>query len=341
MRAFLSGLSFLGLSSVASAQVLVAGDFQTSARDSAFLSQVSTLDFELSGYKYEYKDTGTSLGFKIEKGSQKIGKWMPWNEAADPESQRVSYSLGRFLHMSDLVAPTTYYTIRGRALRAFERMVWNADETEKWRAINKQHILEQLAKNPSSMFGVLVAPIKNNAEAEGIADDARNQINPNHPIAQFIRADGAMPSASVNMSLKGIRRSDGSSPVNSQLELAREFSKIMVLDCLMGQWDRWSGGNVEATYDATGVLHFIARDNGGAGMTGMQSAKKYLSVVSRFDRAQVLRLQRLQQVLRQDAAEVAKALGLLSDVSALKARVDMLLLHIEQQSQNYGRAVFF
>jgi hypothetical protein len=58
-----------------------------------------------------------------------------------------------------------------------------------------------------------------------LANPSANTINSTDPVARFIRADGPVPSASRRMSLRGI---EGGS--ESELELARQFSEIMVLD---------------------------------------------------------------------------------------------------------------
>lgn len=315
-------------------------DFQTTKRDKEFAEMIATLDLEAPEYVYHYKSTGTSVGLKVEKDAEKLGKYMPVNAAADPESQRVSYSLGRFLSMSELVPASTYFTIRGRTLEAFKQMLLNANEKNHWRKYNQDQVLLGLAKNPNELSGIFVGHIKNNAEVLGLADPARNTINPNHPIAKFIRADGPMPTTK-SMNLAGVKTKEGHLAVSTEIDLARQFSKIMVLDALTGQWDRWSGGNVEAVAEKSGRARFIARDNGGAGMIGTMNTKMYFSIVTRFDRDQVLRLQRLQELLALEPETVAKELELRSDVRHLKNRVSLLLEHIERQSELYGEAAFF
>src|SRR5262245_1525928 len=95
-------LPFFTLSHIVSAADL-SPEFQTTSRDAEFAKLMSSLNFNAEGIKLAYKDGGTSVGLKIDKGDEKLGKWLPRNSAGNPESQVVSYQLGRFLGMSELV----------------------------------------------------------------------------------------------------------------------------------------------------------------------------------------------------------------------------------------------
>jgi hypothetical protein len=146
-----------------------------------------------------------------------------------------------------------------------------------------------------------------------------------------------VPSASRRMSLRGIKDGTG-----SELELARHFSQIMALDILTGQWDRWSGGNVEATTDGSRV-YFLACDNGGASMTGPGTFAKYSRIVTRFDRAQIQRVERVVQLLggHDQSAELVAALHLSSDPRFLLNRAQTLLAFVRTQASQHGDATYF
>lgn len=317
-------------------------EFQTNSVDAAFDEMVKSLDLEAAEFKFEYKNTGTSVGLKIEKGDEKFGKWVPQNSATDVQAQVVSYWLGRYLQMSENVVPSAYYTAQGRMLSSFKKYLQAATEKNKWRKINQQRSLEAIRKNPAGLVGVFTAPITN-AEVIGLANPAANTINASHPIAQFIRATGPMPSSAKSMILKGIKAKDGSVPTSNELQLAKQFSRIMVLDILTNQFDRWSGGNVEATFDkSTMVVRFVARDNGGAGMVGTAQLPKYFKIVSRFDRQQLELVSRLKEHLLQDPSQAVKALRLTSDPKHLVTRIGMLEKHVAALIGQHGQAkVFF
>ena len=288
----------------------LSSELQTTSRDAEFAELMSKLNFNAEGIRLTYKDGGTSVGLKIDQGNEKLGKWLPRNSAGDPESQVVSYQLGRFLSMSELVMPSAYYKLDGAALSIFQKMLQSSRETNRWRRENRDLNLAAIAQNPSGLTGVFTPYLEpKSEEVIGLANPSANTINSADPIARFIRADGPAPSASRRMSLRGIKGGN-----ESELELARQFSQIMVLDILTGQWDRWSGGNVEAATDGSRV-YFVARDNGGASMSGPGTFAKYSRIVTRFDRDQIQRLERLVQLLsdRDQLAELAAALHLSSD----------------------------
>ncbi|MGZ3723682.1 MAG: hypothetical protein ACXVA9_12155, partial [Bdellovibrionales bacterium] len=202
----------------------------------------------------------------------------------------------------------------------------------------------EIANHPKSLMGIFVPHEHTDSmEAEDVANAGANTINSNHPIAQFIQARGPMPSATRTMSLKGVHTKDGKIPVATELELAREFSQIMVLDILCGQWDRWSGGNVEATYSLeTGHLYFFARDNGGASMSGTNGMQKYFGIVNRFDKTQIQRVEHLIELLKgPNAASLVSALGLRSDPKSLLTRASALVAHVHDVQSQSGEAVYF
>lgn len=316
---------------------LETGELQTLERDVSFEAMVAGLNLDSPDYKFEYKKSSTSIGLYITGPEGKVGKWVPTNESADPEAQVVSYRLGRFLQMSELTVPSAYYTLRGRALAEFRQKL-NRQEKGKTRLLNQARILRELSKNPYELLGALTAPV-DQFEVETVVNAASNIINRQHPIATFIRADGPMPSAQKEISLTGKKTRSGIRPTNTELALAREFSQIMVLDILTGQYDRWSGGNVEAVFrESTGALrlHFIARDNGGAGMVGTAAMKRYFGIVSRFDRAQIRLVNQLVENLRGNPAEVARVLGMRSNTKSLLARANALLAHVASLEGQYG-----
>lgn len=340
MRGFLVTVLSMLMGSLAMGAI-TDSEFETRERDAEFATWMSTLNLNSSAFTLKYKSTGTSVGLKIYQGSENVGKWVPENSATNVEAQVVSYAIGRYLQMSRLVVPSAYYQGSGGMLQTFRRMLESATEKNKWRLINRDALLEKLARNPDSMLGVYTADLRNEEVAE-LTDASRNTINQNHPIALFIRADGPQPSPVAQMSFRGVKTKDGKTPVNTELALAREFSQIMVLDILCGQWDRWSGGNVEATWTKDGVLHFLARDNGGAALSNSNHVSKYLQIVSRFDRAQIDRVRELGQKLSADPNGTAKFLKMWTKPKALQGRIQTLLNHVDNLRAQLGDAqVFF
>ncbi len=195
----------------------LSSEFQTTSRDTEFAELMAKLNLNAEGIKLTYKDGGTSVGLKIDRGDEKFGKWLPRNSAGNPESQVVSYQLGRFLGMSELVMPSAYYKLDGTALSIFKKLLQGAPERNRWRRENRDINLADIAQNPSGLMGVFTPYLEpKSQEVIGLANPSANTINSADPIARFIRADGPVPSASRRMSLRGIK---GGS--ESELELAR------------------------------------------------------------------------------------------------------------------------
>lgn len=331
-----------GFAPLALARNLRVEEFQVLAQDQAFAAKAAALNLEDPSYQFDYKAGGTSLGLKIKDASGKsIGKFLPANGAANIEAQLVSHRLAQFLGMSALVIPSAPYTLGPRVTQLFNSLLLNADERNQWRRENQEELLQKISQNPNSLTGVLT-PKTEEWEVLELANEDANTINGAHPIAQWIRAEGPRPSLR-EMSLKGVKSKNGTIPTQSELELARQFSQIMVLDLLCGQWDRWSGGNIEASIDAKGKLFFFARDNGGASMSGTNQVANTLNLVSRFDRAQIKRVQRLVELLSgPEKTELAAALSLKSNPSSMLARAQALLQHVRALSQQWGeQAVYF
>jgi hypothetical protein len=119
-------------------------------------------------------------------------------------------------------------------------------------------------------------------------------LDPQQPLARFLRADQPMPSRRP-MSLAGI---PGTAP---ELDLARQLSSIFVIDVLLGQRDRFSGGNLQAIVvpgQSPPRIRFVAYDNGDAlDRDDPPSTASYLAMVTRFDRSLAARLRALHDFL--------------------------------------------
>lgn len=318
-------------------------EFQVLPRDQKFEAKLAELDPSCTDCKLTYKNTGTSVGFKLEIKDKSHGKFTCKGSATNVEAQVVSYRLGQFLGMSALVMPSAYYSVRGTTLQSFKGMLSRAAERNRWRAENRNNTLAAISRAPEKLEVVYTPHVKGGSpEVKGLANASANTINSNHLIARFIRADGPKPSANKLMTLDGVKAKDGSQPRESELELARQFSQIMVLDMIMGQWDRWSGGNVEAGIDEQRVF-FTARDNGGASMVGKAHIEKYKRIVTRFDRAQIERVKRLVELLSNSttAPELFTLLQVRTARNSLLERAKIVIEHVRRQEAAYGASTFF
>ena len=171
-------------------------------------------------------------------------------------------------------------------------------------------------------------------------------------IAKMIRADQPQPSSVEVLELPDFERENNEINTATEQDLAEELSQIMVLDMLTGQVDRFTGGNLEARFDKSednpqiGKLHFLMRDNGSALLAEVavedEAFQQYLSIVTRFDKKQIERVQLLSTLLEQSPEDVRKLLRMESDISQLIERTRAVLEHVNTQIQKYGEdAVFF
>jgi hypothetical protein len=71
--------SLLAVAVLAMVSFAHAQEFQTTNTDLKFEELMSTLNVNAPNITFEYKNTGTSVGMKIERDGKKIGKWRPIN----------------------------------------------------------------------------------------------------------------------------------------------------------------------------------------------------------------------------------------------------------------------
>lgn len=314
--------------------------FSKGQRDRDFYKFLDTFDLNSDKFATSYKNSGSTIGLKVLEGKTAVGKWSPKNGTSDPEAQEVSHRLAQFLNVSDLVTPSAYYDLTGNALEKFRQIVQKSEEKDERRSQNRENILRMLAENPSSLQGVITPWIPTITEVKGLTRDTDiyGSFNTEHPIAKLLQADGPMPGDSELTLQTG--KGALAAP---EKQLAKELSQIMVIDVLCGQYDRFNGANIEATYDEKSGLHFLARDNGGASMNSEISSKEYFNILSRFDQAQIKKVEELLSELDgPNAKSLVSELHLQSDPKFLKDRATALLEHVNKMRQTYGdEKVFF
>ncbi len=328
-------------------------DFKNSEAGIAFDKFMSQLDLEDPKYIFELKTSSTSVGIKLSvekvdeagnKKTKKLGTWLPTNAAGDPEAQVVAYYLSQFLHMSDIVLPSEYLVLGPTATTRFMAMLdCTLSTVDIWQN-NCKNLITLYGTVLEGIDGVMRDHVKGEVEVPNMILPAYpdGTLNTDHIIARFINATGPMPSATKQMSL-GVQFEDPNDetkmiePTETELNLARQFSQIMVLDVLTGQWDRFSGANIEAVYNKKkNTVQFIARDNGGASMY-VDGSDVYYTFLSRFDAAQIKRVERLLSLLESHPLEVHEALHIRSGVEALVRRCKLLLSHVKAVETIHGK----
>jgi hypothetical protein len=330
---------------------------ETKRRDTKFYQLISEIDFNSPQITLEYKVGTTSVGLKILQNGKYVAYWYPkGNISAQPEGQVVTYYLARFLKMNEIVAPSEYYSISGKPIETLIGFLETDkdDQDDEWKQMSINDVLT-LARmsllRGLPVPGSIVYRLKNFEPFE-LVDWQNNRFNTDHAIAKMIRADHPQPSPVAVLDLPDFERENNEINIATEQDLAEELSQIMILDMLTGQVDRFTGGNLEARFDKSednpqiGKLHFLVRDNGSALLAevavGDAAFQQYLSIVTRFDRGQIERVQLLYKLLEQSPEDIRQLLRMESDITQMKERTHAVLQHVDAQILKYGEdAVFF
>jgi hypothetical protein len=272
------------------------------AQDLAFDEIMPSVDLEADNLVFLHKGKkhrGSSVGFHVaEPGRRKEATFAPAGSSNNLEAEVVSYRLARFLGVSDIYNPVTYYELGPKATARFKALLLKHPESYENRRENKSRTLAEIKSHPDKEFGIYRQRPEGKAYvAYGLG--LEGQPNTSHPLFSGIRADRPQPSLTP-MALTGVKgaRSSFPKPTAPERDIARELSVLLTIDQLMGQWDRfWK--NLEATGDVNGRLHLLARDNGGADVDdGWEWHATYLKILTRYDRSVMEQLIQLNAFLQ-------------------------------------------
>ncbi len=327
-------------------------------RDRQFDALMKYVDLERLDHKFVYKKSGSSVGLVIlDPSGSKVANFVPYNSSSDPEAEVVSYRLARFLGVSDIYYPVTYYELGPIASGRFKAMLRKNYEPndDRDRQLNHGRIVQQLNTHPTGILGIYRERIKGKKYfAQSLCYGGEEaKLNTEASLMARIRANGPKPTDKL-ISLPGVKglRPGYPKPVAKESELARQLSIILVIDQLMGQWDRCMG-NLEAIGDINGRLQLLARDNGGADVNdGWEWHSLHQRWVSRYDRLLMDNLRSLNAFLKgraqfagyKDVNQWKTAVGFRKE-SAFKTFKRKLELLVEKQvpslEKQHGAGVYF
>ena len=127
-------------------------------QDRDFDAYVKLLDLEVPSLEFHYKGGrkgGSSVGFHVAlPGHRKSGSFVPTNTSSNPEAEVVSYRLARFLGVSGIYNPVTYYQLGPMASGRFNALLRKHGESDPDRRINYNTTTNELKNNPKSLFGI-------------------------------------------------------------------------------------------------------------------------------------------------------------------------------------------
>jgi hypothetical protein len=233
---------------------------------------------------------GTSVYGVMSINGKPIGAIIPENSSASVSGETLAFTLSRAFGVYQIYQPGVYHFLSGANLDAFMKIVPRqtiiSAKTGK-RQTNKDDnriaILKRYHDQPQGMDAVFKRwddKPKDFNEINGVGPYINKSLvlsGSRAPLASLVQCGGPQPNPNTRVTFMG-----GS---NSEFEVARELSAILLIDALTGQWDRFSGGNMQVITKQTtsGPVSMLAAiDNGGTWQKNAVDAN--LSMVSRFDR---------------------------------------------------------
>ncbi len=130
------------------------------------------------------------------------------------------------------------------------------------------------------------------------------------------------------------------------------LSTMFVVDALTEQFDRFSGGNIQAIRKSDGIHHLVAYDNGGAGIPkwSPKYVTRYLSWTSRFDPQVAQAVVDMNRFVNgrsprflhfTQPEDFLRALGLRKFTASFKTHLNAVAQHIELLRSRHRDEIFF
>lgn len=309
----------------------------------SYTSFLETLD--LSDSKYQIlpsNKSGTSVYIIITENGKAIGALLPENSATVISGEILSFTLARIFNVPDQYQPGFYYFLKGKNLDIFKNTVQTMQPKNKNKIQNLKDVLERIKKNPNGIATVFKPfDIKPSEYAEIVKNESMNLDHKikgsSRTLRSLLSCKESLPSALVQVSAgKG---------KTTEFKAAVQISNILLVDALVQQWDRFSGGNLETVTDSAGEVRFVSYDNGGT-WGSLNWTKKSLSYVSRFERTAAEKVVELDNYFKNNTpfmgfrtdSEILEAFGIKEYPKALeklKLSVAEAAQHIKSNSGCY------
>lgn len=260
---------------------------------------------------------------KVVRDNVVIGAFRSETSSTCVDAEIATFNIARVLGCGELFHPAAPITLRGKGLATLKHLMTEAHFPE-FKEDDRLAVIEEITQNPGGLRGDFRMATPVNAEkyhAIELPDLPPNGgLNEQDRVAVFLKSGSPQP-GTAKLKLKSL---DSHAPAVS---LARELSDILLVDALVGQWDRFSGGNLHVV-GTKKHAHFLAVDNGGASFSDDQGyLRKFKKWVTRFDRPVVMQLFALEEFLDSQkkgvpAAKRKKFLGF-SDEHALATALEI------------------
>lgn len=289
---------------------------------------VNRIDLNSGEINLQMSSGGTSVYAVLVKGDRPLGAVIPENSATKVSGEIMTFNIARALGVSDLYQPAAYHFLTGANLKKFRSFVPTQPFSSKSREENRQGLLKQFAAIDAGKASGLHTVYKQFGIKPDDYDDLvnvkANTMNTAHalpggtaPVAQLLQCKGPQPGHNTKIKLNR-KKKDGTKYVveSTEAELVRQLSSIFLIDALSGQWDRFSGGNLQILVDKdAGAFKFVSFDNGGTwGSLGWTD--KFLGLTQRFDKSVANGILEMDKFLNQGGSSY---LGLRSEQEFINA----------------------
>ena len=229
------------------------------------------------------------------------------NGTGNPEGHIVSYNLARVLGVSDIYSTGTWYRIDGSVVEALHQIATQARVRGRVQSQNRERVkanTEPLSGQYPVIEGSLSVYLEKKLSVyslEGSAlENARSGpnglANENNPLLKMMMGLRAQPSEDETFS---VRTDKGTVAIDAPQAL-QDLSAIFVIDAILEQGDRFSGGNIDLLRMPNGRYRLAALDNGAAAIRGYFPSYpgRYLPWLKRMDRNMILRIKEMDRFLQ-------------------------------------------
>ncbi len=238
-----------------------------------------------------------------------LGALLPMNSATRVRGEIFAYKLASLLGFGEIFGPGTGIAIKDKGFGKFKEEIlkmqkeFSKHDAEKSIYKSKIRNISNLIKMMEEDNALVVAYSPWGPRPYDWDEVAQNDT---HPLRKAIRNDEDMPDASLVIPApKGVK-----DEILDPIRLSKDLSNAFLVDILNGQWDRFSGGNLQYAKmdrkDSEGNLKKEVRiffsDNGGAFSYGNANRDRYFKKVSRFDHDVAQKLIDLNAFLKKEVA---------------------------------------
>ncbi len=302
-------------------------------------------DLESSNITFKMSSGGTSCYAVVQSGGKDVGAFLPHNSATNPNTEAAYPGLAKVLGINGLFQNGTPYRLGPRGVQRFRNLIAATGSMPTSRRKNCDSIMAKTSKDASGLNGVFkvwdVRPYGYD-DMVSPSSGANGEPKLGHAVMRALQAGQSWPSSDQYVSFKG-----ASARV---ADLAAGHGIVMMFDALLGQWDRYSGGNVTVALSGK-TFYMFSADNGGATVSSSSWTSKHVAWMTRYPYEVVQKFNELEAFLEgrtaqfngyKDPLVFVRSIGLVYDNSAdtyrkqLLKNLKIIRAGVEKNVSNYG-----